>query len=145
VTLVHVRGEGVLGERLKQLRAERKLSQTALAEAAGIDQRYYSELERSVKTNPSREVIQSLARVLEVPASDLAGAAWEGEQPPVAELQADGVPDAAIAEIQSAWPILNAEDRETALTVIRSLAQRRQTKDQMGTQNQQPQPRPASG
>jgi len=62
--------------RLKSARAARRLTQAEVAQRLGIDQGYYSRLERGEKT-PSLEVLQNLSRVLGVEAGWLLGAPAE--------------------------------------------------------------------
>jgi transcriptional regulator with XRE-family HTH domain len=54
------------GKRLSLWRRHRKLSQLELAHRAGVSQRHLSFLEIN-RTNPSREMVMRLARVLELP------------------------------------------------------------------------------
>jgi transcriptional regulator with XRE-family HTH domain len=54
-----------LAQRVRALRAERGLSQEALAHEAGIDRTYQSQIERGVG-NPSLKVLCAIAEVLEI-------------------------------------------------------------------------------
>jgi transcriptional regulator with XRE-family HTH domain len=58
------------GRALRQLRAERSLTQEALGELAGLDRTYISGVERAVK-NPTLESIHKLAKGLDLRASEL--------------------------------------------------------------------------
>jgi transcriptional regulator with XRE-family HTH domain len=60
------RGLGPIGERLREWRQRRRLSQLALAAGAGVSQRHVSFVE-SGRAMPSRELVLALARQLEVP------------------------------------------------------------------------------
>jgi transcriptional regulator with XRE-family HTH domain len=53
------------GEKVKQLRAERNLTQPQLAQAIGIEQSYLSKLEND-KSVPSADIFQSILRALGV-------------------------------------------------------------------------------
>lgn len=53
-----------IGERIKQLRTDKNLTQPQLAEAAGIEQSYLSKLEND-KSIPSGEILTSLLKALE--------------------------------------------------------------------------------
>lgn len=55
-----------LGERLRQLRAARRLSGAALARRAGLSPSLVSQVERDL-TSPSLEALRRLAQALEVP------------------------------------------------------------------------------
>jgi transcriptional regulator with XRE-family HTH domain len=59
-----------LGERVRQLRRERELSQESLAFDAGIHVNHLSTIERG-EANPSFLVLVSIAKVLRVTLSDL--------------------------------------------------------------------------
>jgi transcriptional regulator with XRE-family HTH domain len=59
-----------LGERVRQLRRERELSQESLAFDAGIHTNHLSSIERG-EANPSFLVLVSIAKVLRVTLSDL--------------------------------------------------------------------------
>jgi transcriptional regulator with XRE-family HTH domain len=58
-----------IGSRLRDLRQQRRLSQLALAASAGISQRHLSFVE-SGRAMPSRELVLTLARQLDVPARE---------------------------------------------------------------------------
>lgn len=60
----------VFARNLRTLRKAKGLSQEEVAHQAGIDRTYVSALERSVY-NPSIDVVDRLARVLEVEPSEL--------------------------------------------------------------------------
>jgi transcriptional regulator with XRE-family HTH domain len=53
------------GEKVKQLRAERNLTQPQLAQAIGIEQSYLSKLEND-KSVPSADIFQSILRALSI-------------------------------------------------------------------------------
>jgi transcriptional regulator with XRE-family HTH domain len=61
---------GAVGERIAELRRERKLTQEQLAERAGISLAMISKLERHGRT-PSLAVLDSVAKALDVPPSEL--------------------------------------------------------------------------
>src|SRR5437763_1211741 len=111
----------MFGVRLRKLRKERNLTQVEVAKAVGIAQSYLSDLERGIETNPSREVIRALAKVLGVSAKELAGAVWEEPDPVLEELQLEGIGDSLLQELTRIWPDLTPEDRETAVAVMRTL------------------------
>jgi transcriptional regulator with XRE-family HTH domain len=60
----------LLGERIKELRKLRGLSQEALAEKAGISSQYVSNIERG-KENPTLDLLFQLADALKVGLADL--------------------------------------------------------------------------
>ncbi len=57
----------MIGERVKKLREEKKMSMTELAERAGVAKSYLSSLERNLQTNPSIQFLEKIAIVLGVP------------------------------------------------------------------------------
>lgn len=56
----------MIGERVKKLRQEKKLSLSELAEQAGVAKSYLSSLERNLQTNPSVQFLEKIAAVLGV-------------------------------------------------------------------------------
>ncbi len=67
-----------IGERLKQLRELKGLSQNGLAKRAGISQPVISDLERDVRQDMTLDTAQRLAKALGVTLDMLAGES-EGE------------------------------------------------------------------
>ena len=61
----------MIGERVKKLREEKKMSMTELAERAGVAKSYLSSLERNLQTNPSIQFLEKIAVVLGVPVDAL--------------------------------------------------------------------------
>jgi transcriptional regulator with XRE-family HTH domain len=59
-----------LGQRIRSLRAQRKLTQQELGEAAGIAYKFLGEVERG-RHNPSFRVLVSIAAALDVEMADL--------------------------------------------------------------------------
>lgn len=58
------------GARVRELRTERGWSQEDFAHRANLDRTYVSGIERGTR-NPTLDIIQKLARALDVPAADL--------------------------------------------------------------------------
>lgn len=61
----------MIGERVKKLRIEKKMSMTELADKAGVAKSYLSSLERNLQTNPSIQFLEKIAVVLDVPVDAL--------------------------------------------------------------------------
>jgi transcriptional regulator with XRE-family HTH domain len=61
----------MVGERLRNLRKWRGLTQVMLSQASGVAQNYISALERGAAENPSHDVLQRLAEALGVPHAEL--------------------------------------------------------------------------
>ncbi len=74
----------MIGERVKLLRKEKKMSLSELAEQAGVAKSYLSSLERNLQTNPSIQFLEKIAAVLNVPVDHLIH-----EQPNTEELDTD--------------------------------------------------------
>jgi len=66
--------EGVwplIGERIKKLRQEKKMSISELAEKANVAKSYLSSIERNLQVNPSIQFMEKVSDVLEVNVYDL--------------------------------------------------------------------------
>lgn len=57
----------MIGKRIQQLRVERHLSMSALAKQAAVAKSYLSAIERDIQVNPSIQIIERIASVLDVP------------------------------------------------------------------------------
>lgn len=57
----------MIGKRVKQLRLERGMSLTELAEKAGVAKSYLSSIERDIQSNPSIHFLEKICAVLGVP------------------------------------------------------------------------------
>ena len=61
----------MIGDRVKKLRLEKKMSLSELAEHAGVAKSYLSSLERNLQRNPSIQFLEKIAAVLKVPIDHL--------------------------------------------------------------------------
>ncbi|WP_164218314.1 helix-turn-helix domain-containing protein [Virgibacillus sp. YIM 98842] len=61
----------MIGEKIKQLRKEKKMSISELAEKAGVAKSYLSSIERNLQTNPSIQFIEKVSAVLNVSVNEL--------------------------------------------------------------------------
>ncbi|MGG4264115.1 helix-turn-helix domain-containing protein [Peribacillus simplex] len=61
----------MIGERVKKLREEKKMSMTELADKAGVAKSYLSSLERNLQTNPSIQFLEKISTVLNIPVDAL--------------------------------------------------------------------------
>jgi transcriptional regulator with XRE-family HTH domain len=59
-----------LGERVRALRLEKKLTQEAAAEVAKLDEKHWQDIE-GARTNPTVATLVGIARALKVTVSDL--------------------------------------------------------------------------
>lgn len=57
----------MIGDRVKKIRTEKKMSLSELAEQAGVAKSYLSSLERNLQSNPSIQFLEKIAAVLNVP------------------------------------------------------------------------------
>ncbi|AJD90447.1 transcriptional regulator [Jeotgalibacillus malaysiensis] len=61
----------MIGDRVKALRKEKKMSLTELADQAGVAKSYISSLERNLQKNPSIQFLEKIAPVLGVTVNSL--------------------------------------------------------------------------
>lgn len=60
-----------IGDRVKAVRLEKRISMTELAEKAGVAKSYLSSIERNLQTNPSIQFLEKISLVLEIPIDSL--------------------------------------------------------------------------
>ncbi len=61
----------LIGEKIKQLRTQKRMSLTELAEQAGVAKSYLSSIERNLQSNPSIQFIEKVGKVLGVSVNEL--------------------------------------------------------------------------
>jgi len=61
----------LIGDRVKKIRQEKKMSLSELALQAGVAKSYLSSLERNLQTNPSIQFLEKISLVLRVPVDSL--------------------------------------------------------------------------
>lgn len=61
----------MIGDRVKKLRLEKRISLSELAEQAGVAKSYLSSLERNLQSNPSIQFLEKIASVFNVPVDHL--------------------------------------------------------------------------
>ena len=61
----------MIGDRVKKLRLEKKMSLSELADQAGVAKSYLSSLERNLQRNPSIQFLEKISSVLKVPVDNL--------------------------------------------------------------------------
>ncbi|TQS74844.1 helix-turn-helix domain-containing protein [Ornithinibacillus gellani] len=61
----------MIGEKIKRLRKEKKLSISELAERANVAKSYLSSIERNLQVNPSIQFIEKISTVLGVSVNEL--------------------------------------------------------------------------
>ncbi|MEY2710612.1 MAG: hypothetical protein RL487_395 [Actinomycetota bacterium] len=110
-----------VGEFIRQQRENAQQSIRDLARAAGVSNPYLSQIERGIK-RPSAEILQQIARALEISAESLYVRAGILDGTPPA---ASSVPEAIMNDER-----LTAEQRQSLLSVYRSFVA---SNDQAGT------------
>ncbi|WP_077358420.1 helix-turn-helix domain-containing protein [Virgibacillus halodenitrificans] len=61
----------MIGDKIKQIRKDKKMSLSELAEKAGVAKSYLSSIERNIQTNPSIQFIEKVSVVLDVSVNEL--------------------------------------------------------------------------
>lgn len=61
----------MIGENIKKLRKEKGITLSNLAKQSGVSKSYLSSLERGLKTNPSIQIVESVAGVLSIDINEL--------------------------------------------------------------------------
>ena len=61
----------LIGEKIKQLRNEKNLSISELADRAGVAKSYLSSIERNIQSNPSIQFMEKISQVLGVSVNEL--------------------------------------------------------------------------
>lgn len=102
-----------IGQRIRDLRVGRKLTQEQLAKAIGITQASMTDLETGKSKSPASQTLTKLARVLEVDPEWLM--TGKGAQQPIASLSETE------AELLLVYRALSAEGREYVLKRARSV------------------------
>lgn len=62
---------GLIGETIKKLRQDKKMSISELAEKANVAKSYLSSIERDLQSNPSIQFIEKISNVLGVSVNDI--------------------------------------------------------------------------
>lgn len=61
----------MIGEKIKRLREEKRMSISELAGKAGVAKSYLSSIERNIQKNPSIQFIEKISAVLNVSVNDI--------------------------------------------------------------------------
>ena len=61
----------MIGENIKKLRKEKGITLSNLAKQSGVSKSYLSNLERGLKKNPSIQIVESVAGVLNIDINEL--------------------------------------------------------------------------
>jgi transcriptional regulator with XRE-family HTH domain len=122
----------IIGERLRELREEKKLSQGDIEKRTGLLRCYISRVENG-HTVPAIETLEKMARALEVPMYQLF---YEGEEPPqVPTLFKQKSPDEDawgssgknarfLSKLRRVLGKVNEEDRKLILHMAQKMAHR---------------------
>ncbi|WP_368655173.1 helix-turn-helix domain-containing protein [Ornithinibacillus sp. 4-3] len=90
----------MIGEKIKKLRKEKKMSISELAEKANVAKSYLSSIERNIQSNPSIQFIEKVSNVLGVPANEL--------------LRVNGISD--VEELDDEWLQIVQEAMDSGVT-----------------------------
>lgn len=71
ILMVERRCVGLIGDKIKQLREEKDMSISELAEKACVAKSYLSSIERNIQSNPSIQFIEKISNVLGVSINEL--------------------------------------------------------------------------
>ena len=99
----------ILGERIKEIRKSRKMTQAELAEFINVDSKYISRIETS-NGSPSLELLEKIACALKVEIKDLFD---------VSHIKTK---DCLDLEIKRMLPLLNNKDTATIFHLVRFLS-----------------------
>jgi transcriptional regulator with XRE-family HTH domain len=111
----------LLPQRITSMREHRGLSQSELAELAGIGQAYVSKLERGMAPNAAGIVLGKLSTALETSVDYLLGLSDDPNPRPTANHPA--LHDPLFAELADAWPALSQAAKEALLMYVRAFLQ----------------------
>lgn len=90
----------LIGEKIKKLRKEKKMSISELAEKANVAKSYLSSIERNIQSNPSIQFIEKVSNVLGVPPNEL--------------LRVNGISD--VEELDDEWLQIVQEAMDSGVT-----------------------------
>ena len=119
----------LIGERLRDLRVEKKLSQGDIEKRTGLLRCYVSRVENG-HTIPAIETLEKMARALEMPMYQLL---YDGEEPPLVPTPglrhnsrwgASGRPARYLAKLCRALAVMRPDDRELLLHITHRMASR---------------------
>lgn len=107
----------MLGEKIKKLRLEKGFTSKKLAEITNLTPAYLSMLESGKRTNPSTEILQSIADALNVPMSTFFDTEIINENNSVTN---ENIIDEDIRRIERARKKMNPKDKEKMMKILRS-------------------------
>ncbi len=108
-----------LGQRIRQLRSERKMSQEELAFKAGISPAHLGQIERAIK-NPTVDTVGKIAAALNVPMT-----AMFSNDP----LSSSAVSGSTVEKINIHLMVMSEEEQRDILRIIRILHNYERKKD----------------
>ncbi|WP_310228336.1 helix-turn-helix transcriptional regulator [Brevibacillus nitrificans] len=103
----------MLGKCIQELRMQKGLSMSELAERSGVTKSYLNSLERGIKTNPSIQILEKIALVLEMELGNLVRYVHDRQKGIVpcdpewaaliGELQSSGISKEMVKSWKDAW------------------------------------------
>ena len=121
-----------IGNRLRSVRKERKLSQGDIEERTGLLRCYISRVENG-NTVPAIGTLEKIARALEMPLYQLM---YDGHEPPVPPPNGDGEPDQRgsgrkdtrfINKLRRSLAKMSERDRQTLLSLAENLSRQKRS------------------
>ncbi len=109
---------GKIGERIREFRQQRNLSQGDIEQKTGLLRCYLSRVENG-HTTPSLQTLNKIARALDMPLAQFFDAAQAGE-PALPVLSDEAV--AFLTQIRRYATVLNEADRQQVLAMIKKMA-----------------------
>lgn len=107
-----------IGERIREFRQQRNLSQGDIEQKTGLLRCYLSRVENG-HTTPSLQTLNKIARALDMPLAQFFDAAQSGE-PILPVLSEEAV--AFLTQIRRYAAVLNEADRQQVLAMIQKMA-----------------------
>jgi transcriptional regulator with XRE-family HTH domain len=118
----------IIGDRLRELREEKKLSQGEIMNRTGLARSYISRVENG-HTTPSIETMEKLAHALEIP---LYAIFYDGEEPPKPAFPSTPIRrgesrknEWLITRLSRSLAKMSQEDRQLLLQVARKMTHRK--------------------
>lgn len=104
----------MIGDIIKKIRIEKGLTSKQLAELTNLTPAYLSMLENGKRTNPSTEILHSIANALQVPTSTF----FDSEEEKVTN--ENNIIDEDIRRIERARMKMTPKDKEKMMKILRS-------------------------
>jgi transcriptional regulator with XRE-family HTH domain len=115
----------IIGDRLRELREKKNLSQGDIEERTGLLRCYISRVENG-HTVPAIETLEKMARALELPLYQLM---YDGDKPPESVTNGESGPQGAdgryFRNLRRLFAKMQPRDRQLLLHMVRKMAERK--------------------